>query len=55
MTSPYLDRSLIRLAVALPRMLAKIETEIATAGPIERTLLPTSRVDARTAHADPNK
>jgi hypothetical protein len=31
MTSPYLDRPLILLAVALPRMLEKIEVEIATA------------------------
>jgi hypothetical protein len=29
MTSPYLDRPLIPLAVALPRMLEKIETELA--------------------------
>jgi hypothetical protein len=27
-TSPYLNRPLLRLAVALPRMLAKIETEL---------------------------
>jgi hypothetical protein len=29
MTSPYLDRPLLPLAVALPRMLDKIETELA--------------------------
>ena len=33
--SPYLDRPLLPLAVALPRMLEKIETELATAGPSE--------------------
>ena len=33
--SPYLDRPLLPLAVALPRMLAKIETDLATAGPAE--------------------
>ena len=32
MTSPYLDRPLVPLAVALPRMLEKIETELSTAG-----------------------
>jgi hypothetical protein len=31
MTSPYLDRPLIPLAVALPRMLEKIEAELVTA------------------------
>jgi hypothetical protein len=31
MTSPYLNRPLVPLAVALPRMLAKIETELSTA------------------------
>ena len=39
MTSPYLDRPLIPLAVALPRMLAKIETELPAAGPAERAAL----------------
>jgi hypothetical protein len=34
-TSPYLDRPLVPLAVALPRMLEKIEAELATAGPAE--------------------
>jgi hypothetical protein len=33
--SPYLDRPLLPLAVALPRMLEKIEAELATAGPAE--------------------
>jgi hypothetical protein len=36
MTSPYLDRPLLPLAVALPRMLEKIETELATARPAEK-------------------
>jgi hypothetical protein len=36
MTSPYLDRPLPPLAVALPRMLEKIEAELATAKPVER-------------------
>jgi hypothetical protein len=31
MTSPYLDRPLVPLAVALPRMLEQIEAELATA------------------------
>jgi hypothetical protein len=31
--SPYLDRPLFPLAVALPQMLEKIEAELATAGP----------------------
>ena len=35
MTSPYLDRPLLPLAVALPRMLEKIEAELATARPAE--------------------
>ena len=33
--SPYLDRPLLPLAVALPRMLAEIEADLATAGPAE--------------------
>jgi hypothetical protein len=33
--SPYLDRPLLPLAVALPRMLERIETALATAGPAE--------------------
>ena len=40
MTSPYLDRPLVPLAVALPRMLAKIEAELPTAaGPAEEQWL----------------
>jgi hypothetical protein len=35
MTSPYLDRPLLPLAVALPRMLTEIETALATARPVE--------------------
>jgi hypothetical protein len=31
--SPYLDRPLLPLAVASPRMLERIEAELATAGP----------------------
>jgi len=31
MTSPYLDRPILPLAVALPPLLAKIETELSTA------------------------
>ena len=30
MTSPYLDRPLLPLAVALPRMLEKIEADLTT-------------------------
>jgi hypothetical protein len=33
MTSPYLDRPLLPLAVALPQMLQEIEAALATAGP----------------------
>jgi hypothetical protein len=33
--SPCLDRPLLPLAVALPRMLAEIEADLATAGPAE--------------------
>ena len=40
MTSPYLDRPLVPLAVALPQMLAKIEAELSTAaGPAEERRL----------------
>jgi len=35
MTSPYLDRPLLPLALALPRMLQEIEAALATAGPDE--------------------
>jgi hypothetical protein len=35
MTSPYLDRPLLPVAVALPRMLTEIEAVLATAGPAE--------------------
>ena len=35
MTSPYLDRPLLPLAVVLPRMLQEIEADLATAGPTE--------------------
>jgi hypothetical protein len=33
--SPYLDRPLLPLTVALPRMLEKIEAALTTAGPNE--------------------
>jgi hypothetical protein len=33
--SPYLDRPFLPLAVALPRMLEKIEADLATARPAE--------------------
>ena len=33
--SPYLDRPLFPLSVALPRMLEKIEADLTTAGPAE--------------------
>ena len=33
MTSPYLDRPLLPLSVALPRMLEKIGVELTPAGP----------------------
>jgi hypothetical protein len=40
MTSPYLDRPTVPLAVALPQMLAKIEAELSTAtGPAEEQWL----------------
>ena len=35
MTSPSLDRPLLPLALALPRMLQEIEAALATAGPDE--------------------
>ena len=35
MTSPYLDRPLLPLVVALPRMLQEIEAALAIAGPAE--------------------
>jgi hypothetical protein len=37
--SPYLDRPLLPLSVALPRMLEKIGTELTTAGPAEAPCL----------------
>ena len=40
MTSPYLDRPLRPLIVALPRLLAQIEAELSTAaGPAEERWL----------------
>jgi len=41
MTSPYLDRPLLPLAIALPRMLAEIEGELRLARPEERRRLET--------------
>jgi hypothetical protein len=37
--SPYLDRPLLPLAVALPRLLEKVGLELTTAGPAEARLL----------------
>ena len=39
MTSPYLDRPLLPLAVALPQMLEEIETKIVAARPTEKLRL----------------
>ena len=36
MTSPYLDRPVLPLAVALPRIMEKIEAELVTAQPAEK-------------------
>jgi hypothetical protein len=33
--SPYLDRPLLPLAVALPRLLKKVGVELTTAGPVK--------------------
>jgi hypothetical protein len=38
-TSPYLDKPLVPLTVALPRMLEEIEAQLATARPAERRRL----------------
>jgi hypothetical protein len=43
--SPYLDRPLLPLAVALPRMLEQIESEIAAAGPAETRRLLRQRAE----------
>ena len=52
MTSPYLDRPLLPLAVALPRMLEKIEAELAdeNAGAAEKWRLRQRRVGSWAAH-----
>jgi hypothetical protein len=39
MSSPYLDRLLLPLAVALPRLLEKVEANLATAKPAEKLRL----------------
>ena len=39
MTSPYLDRPLLPLAIALPRMLEQIAAELPTARPAEKRRL----------------
>ena len=39
MTSPYLDRPLLPLAVALPRMLAQVEAALDAARPTEKLRL----------------
>jgi hypothetical protein len=55
MTSPYLDRPLLPLAVALPRLLAEIDAALATAGPHrDAKPPPASRADTRAAHAEAN-
>ena len=41
--SPYLDRPLFPLAIALPGMLEKIEADLVTAGPAEARRLPVAR------------
>ena len=45
--SPYLDEALLPLVIALPRMLAKIESELPTARPEERRRLETRAVLVR--------
>lgn len=50
--SPYLDRPLVPLAVALRSTLAEIETKIATAAPAEKAAL--QRGAARMAYAEFN-
>jgi hypothetical protein len=60
--SPYLDKPLVPLAVALPRMLEKIETELVTAALAEkwrlrqraeliRELLPPPKPDPSPQHS----
>ena len=55
MTSPYLDRPLVLLAVALPRMLEKIEAELAveTVGVAEKWRLKARAELVRGLLADP--
>jgi hypothetical protein len=49
--SPYLDRPLLPLAVALPRMLEKIGVELTTAGPDEaRAIVPRHRIRVADEH-----
>jgi hypothetical protein len=48
--SPYLDRPLVPLAVALPRMLEKVGAELTTAGPAEARRLRRSGPMAPTGH-----
>jgi hypothetical protein len=51
--SPYLDRPLLPLAVALPRMLERVGVELATAGPAKaQRLRQRAPVDPRSAHAE---
>jgi hypothetical protein len=65
--SPYLDKPLFPLAVALPRMLEAIEDQIATALPAEKwplrkraelvrgLLAPSQRTDDRTLTCPPSR
>jgi hypothetical protein len=39
LTSPYLDQPLLPLAIVLPRLLAQIEVDLATANPVEKLRL----------------
>ena len=48
---PYLDHPLLPLAVALPRLLEKIGTELTTAGAAEARRLRQRAVDPRSARA----
>jgi hypothetical protein len=55
MTSPYLDRPLLPLALALPRMLQEIEAALARLPSRGAASPPTCAVDLRSAHAARNR
>ena len=57
MTSPYLDRPLVPLAVVLPRMLDQIEAQLADEKLVRRRGTPPSprRADPRAASAEPDR